>query len=126
MGFQAGIGIPLFYGADKAKVNAAKIQSLISEYESENYKTQLKANFEAQRADLQQYEEAINYYESAGNLLSQELINNGTKAFKSGEIDFLQYIQLLDNAKGIEITYLENLYKYNMILLDIKYLTTLK
>ncbi|MGW8122057.1 CusA/CzcA family heavy metal efflux RND transporter [Roseivirga echinicomitans] len=126
MGFQAGVGIPLFMGADKAKVNAAKIQTLISEYESENYRTQLKANFEAQRADLKQYEEAINYYETAGKLLSQELINNGTKAFKSGEIDFLQYIQLLDNAKSIEITYLENLYSYNMILLDIKYLTTLK
>ena len=126
MGFQAGIGIPLFFGADKAKINAAKIQSLISEYESENYKTQLKANYEAQRADLQQYQEAIDYYENAGKQLAHELINNGTKAFKGGEIDFLQYIQLLDNAKGIEITYLENLYNYNMILLDIKYLTILK
>ena len=126
LGIQAGVGIPLFFGADKAKINAAKIQTLISEFESDNYKKQLKANFNAQRAGLKQYEEAINYYESAGKLLSKELINNGTRAFKSGEIDFLQYIQLLDNAKGIEITYLENLYEYNMILLDIKYLTILK
>ena len=125
LGIQAGIGIPLFFGAEKAKVNAAKIQTLISEFESQNYKKQLTAQFEAQRADLKRFEEAINYYNMAGKQLSNELINNGTKAFKSGEIDFLEYIQLLDNAKGIEITYLENLYEYNMILLDIKFLTSL-
>lgn len=122
-GFQAGIGIPLFFGAEKARINAAKTQMEITDNQFENYKTQLLANLASQQSDLKKYQDAIDYYNSSGRVLSEELISNGASAFQNGEIDFLQYIQLLDNAKSIEITYLENLYNYNLTLLEINYIS---
>lgn len=122
-GFQAGIGIPLFFGAERSRIEAAKIQMEISDSEFKNYKTQLLANLAAQQSDLKKYQEAIDYYHTSGQMLSEALISNGASAFQNGEIDFLQYIQLLDNAKSIEITYLENLFNYNLTLLEINYIS---
>ena len=122
-GFQAGIGIPLFFGAEKARIDAAKTQMEITDNQFENYKTQLLANLASQQSDLKKYQDAIDYYNSSGRVLSEELISNGASAFQNGEIDFLQYIQLLDNAKSIEITYLENLFNYNLTLLEINYIS---
>jgi len=44
------------------------------------------------------------------------------KAFRSGEINFLQYTQLLDNAKKIESDYLYQLLQYNLTVLEANYL----
>ena len=122
-GFQAGISIPLWFGANKSKINAAKTQTMIIENEYENYKIQLDSKYQRLISDLKKYEEAINYYNNTGQKLSNELAINATKAFQYGEIDFLQYVQLLESATTIEINYLQNLFNYNTTILEINYLT---
>ena len=64
----------------------------------------------------------MNYYEFSGKKLSQEIIFHGSQAFKNGEIDFLQYIQLLENAKTIELNYFTALFQYNHTVLEANYL----
>lgn len=121
-GFQAGIGIPLFFGAQKSKINAAKLETEAVQSEALNYKQELITRYRQLETELTKYEEAINYYVQNGKTLSSELIHTATKAFQNGEIDFVQYILSLDNAKSIEMTYLENLYNYNQTVLEINYL----
>jgi len=72
--------------------------------------------------DLSKFEEGISYYETQGKILAQELFSNAEKAFQNGEINFLQYVQLLENAKNIEGNYLENLLQYNNTVLEANYL----
>lgn len=122
-GFQAGVAIPLWFGANKSKINAAKTETMIMDNEFENYKIQLESKYRALLSDLKKFEEAVNYYDQTGKNLSNELISNASKAFQSGEIDFLQYVQLLESSKSIEINYLQNLYAYNSTILEINYLT---
>ena len=122
-GFQAGISIPIWFGANKSKINAAQTQTMIIENEYENYKIQLDSKYQRLISDLKKYEEAINYYNNTGQKLSNELTINASKAFQHGEIDFLQYVQLLESATTIEINYLQNLFDYNTTILEINYLT---
>ena len=56
-------------------------------------------------------------------MLSNELTSNASKAYKNGEIDFLQFVQFLESAKNIEINYLINLNKYNNTILELNFLT---
>ena len=121
-GFQAGVGVPLFFGSQKSKIKATKIGTEVLQSEATNYKLQLIARYNQLQAQLAKYEEAINYYQENGKSLSSELINTATKAFQNEEIDFVQYILSLENAKTIETTYLENLYNYNQTVLEINYL----
>ncbi len=121
-GFTAGIGIPLWYGANKAKVKATKTSVQAATMEANNYETALNAKYVALQADIKKYEQGLKYYNENGRELATELIINADKAFKNGEIDFLQYVQLLENAKNITLTYLENLLQYNMSVLEANYL----
>ena len=121
-GFQAGVAIPLWFGAKKAKIEAAQVGVEIARDELENYRQQLNSKLQSLLAALEQYREAVDYYESTGKDLSRELIKNANKAFNYGEIDFLQYIQLLENARNIEINYLENLLNYDFTVLEINYI----
>lgn len=121
-GFQAGVAIPLWFGAKKAKIEAAQVGIEIARDELENYRQQLKSKLQRLLAALEQYREAVDYYDSTGKELSLELVKNANKAFNYGEIDFLQYIQLLENARKIEISYLENLLNYDLTVLEINYI----
>ncbi len=122
-GFQAGLAIPLWFGANKAKISAAKTETLIAENQLENYKIQLETHYKGLLSDLKKFEEALNYYDTIGEHLSKELTTNASMAFRNGEINFLEYVQLLESAKDIEINYLQNLFAYNKTVLEVNYLT---
>jgi cobalt-zinc-cadmium resistance protein CzcA len=121
-GFQLGVGIPLWYGAQKSKINASKTEAFILATESENYKIQLLSKYQTLQSDLRKHEEGLNYYESTGKKLSKETLFHAVQAFQNGEINFLQYTQLLDNAKSIEVNYLTTLFQYNMTVIEANYL----
>jgi heavy metal efflux system protein len=122
-GFQAGVSIPLWFGANKSKINAAKTQTMIIDNDYENYKIQLEAKYKNLQSDLKKYQEAVNYYNTTGQNLSKQLTLNASKAFQNGEVDFFQYVQLLESATKIEINYLQNLFDYNSTILELNYLT---
>lgn len=121
-GFQAGIAIPLWYRESRARIDAAQTRKTILGYEADNYEAHLDARYEALMADMTSYQSAIDYYETEGQTLSRELLSHANTAYQNGEIDFLQYVQLLEQARSIELSYLDNLYRYNMTVLEANYL----
>ncbi len=121
-GFQVGVAVPLWFGTQKSKIAAVKTGNSILISESNNYKIGLLASYKALQSDLRQLEEGINYYKLTGKKLAEETLFHATKAFQGGEINFLQYTQLLDNAKSIELNYHLTLFQYNMAVLEANYL----
>ncbi|HLT06107.1 MAG TPA: CusA/CzcA family heavy metal efflux RND transporter [Cyclobacteriaceae bacterium] len=121
-GVQAGVAIPLWFGAQASRINASKLQSEILEQESANYRKHLANAANQLRATINKQLKALNYYHEEGQALAAELISHASLAFRSGEIDFLQLVQLLENATTIELAYLEDLRVYNNVALDYKHL----
>ena len=122
-GYQLGIKIPLLFSGNISKIRASKIAQDVVEQDQQDYKVKLYAEYNKLLAKLEQYNESINYYETQGNSLSKEIIKTAESSFKNGEIDFFQFIQSLENAKDIELMYLENLNNYNQTIITINYLT---
>ncbi|WP_282069255.1 CusA/CzcA family heavy metal efflux RND transporter [Olleya namhaensis] len=122
-GYQLGLKIPVLFGGQRSKIKASKIaQDIISE-QKQDYQAKLNAEYQSLLAKLQQYEDAINYYETQGKTLSEEIIKTANRTFKEGEIDFFQYIQSLETAKDIQLSYLEQLNQYNQTVITINHLT---
>ena len=122
-GFQAGIGLPLFGNKSyDAKIKSAELEKNVLELQKQNYLKQYQARYEALLQDIGKYEKALLYYEQTGQQLGKEIIRSANMAYKNGEIDFLDYVQLLESAKQIEINYLENLNLYNQAVLELNYL----
>jgi cobalt-zinc-cadmium resistance protein CzcA len=122
-GYQAGLKIPLFFGANASRIKAAKIAEQISSEESKDYKIRLKARNIELQAQLEKYDKALLYYENEGTHLSEEILKTALISFKNGEIDFFQYIQSLENAYEIKLDYLDNLNQYNQTVINLNYLT---
>lgn len=122
-GYQLGIKIPVLFGGQRSKIKASKIAQDIIAEQKQDYQAKLNAEYQSLLAKLQQYEDAINYYETQGKTLSEEIIKTANRTFKEGEIDFFQYIQSLETAKDIQLSYLEQLNQYNQTVITINHLT---
>lgn len=122
-GFEVGLGVPLFFGEQRAKVKAKQFAMEATA----NLQTHYIRNYENRVSELmnglEKYEEVILYYKRTGRELAAELIRSSQKSYSAGEIDFFQLAQSVDRAVKIELSYLENLNRYNQLVLEIKYMT---
>lgn len=121
-GFQIGLNLPLFFSG-----NTKKIQMLQLEKQSWNQQKEaelIKINqFVAQKKNqLVGIKTTIDYYNTSGKKLSDEILKVANMSYKHGEIDFFQYIQSLENALQIRIDYLDAVLEYNNITLDIEFI----
>ena len=122
-GYQVGLKIPLLFSGNTAKIKASKIAKDMAYEESLDYKNQLYLKYERLKGQLRKYEETLNYYEDDGQKLSNEILKTASISFRNGEIDFFQYIQSLENAYRITLSYLENLNNYNQTVIALNHLT---
>ncbi|MEJ2005529.1 MAG: TolC family protein, partial [Cyclobacteriaceae bacterium] len=122
-GFEVGLALPIFYGTQKGNIRAGKIEQTIYARQGENYRKQLEAERTILLGQLDQALEALSYYENSGRNLITEIVRASQRSFQEGEINYFQYIQSLDNALNMEISYLESLLRYNLTVIDLQYLT---
>jgi cobalt-zinc-cadmium resistance protein CzcA len=121
-GYQFGVKIPILFSGNASKIKASKLAYEAAYEAQKNYTLSYEAEYYSLLAKVEQYEESLNYYETQGKELSEEIIKTAERSFKHGEIDFFQYIQSIENAKEIELNYLENLNKYNQAIIAINHL----
>jgi len=121
-GFQAGVGIPIFFGSQSAKIKAGKFYQEQIQLESEAYRQQLEINYSKIQRALDQNLQVINYYEKEGKLLSDQLRDQAIRSYREGEIDFLQYVQLIENSRNITLQYLQSRLDYQLNQLEQSYL----
>jgi cobalt-zinc-cadmium resistance protein CzcA len=122
-GFQLGLGIPLFFSDQNARIKAGKIAVEINEKMRASDLASLKAKQASLKNELRKYQESIDYYITSGKRLSEEIIRTSERSYTIGEIDFFQFVVSIENALSITRDYYENVSKYNFLALEINYLT---
>jgi cobalt-zinc-cadmium resistance protein CzcA len=50
------------------------------------------------------------------------MIMVGKKQFLNGELDLFQYLQIVENAKRMQIFYLQDIFKYNEAVIEANYI----
>ena len=124
--FQIGVAIPLFPGGHKSKINASKVNEQIAASNLEYEQT----NLNGERIILiQQYlkeKSAIDYYEKRALPQADLIINNASKAFKNGEIPYIQYQQSLATALKIKTDYVDAIYRFNKVIITIETILGIK
>ena len=120
--FTVGFAVPLWFGPQKASLRSSKLQKDIVNREAASFKLVLNSKYEQLQSKLKVFRHAVDYFQSSGQELAREIVNTAERSYYSGEIDFFQYIQSLNEATNIVLDYLENLNEYNQTVLEIKYL----
>ncbi len=122
-GFEVGVGVPLFFGEQRAKVKAKQFAMEATAQMQTHYIRNYENRVSELMNGLAKYQEAISYFDRSGKQLSAELIRSSDKSYAAGEIDFFQLAQSMDRAVTIHLSYLENLNSYNQLVLEINYMT---
>lgn len=121
--YQIGVSIPIFFGAQKSKIQAQKIAYSISSAQLDEYSIKLNNKILGLQNELQKYDQSIQYFYSNGETISNEILKYAENSYKYGEIDFFDFIQSVENALNIKLEYLDNLLMYNMLVLELNYST---
>jgi cobalt-zinc-cadmium resistance protein CzcA len=120
-GFQVGVAVPLFFGSDRGRTQAAIIsensQSLISQNELDLIKNRLNELINQQL----KYRALLDNYNSSGKILHDELMRAALKSYQLGEINFYQFVSSYETAVQIQIEHFENIYGYNVSTSEIMY-----
>ena len=120
-GFQVGIALPILFTGTTSKIKVAQLDLKSWEQQKQSETQKIERYIDQKKNDLIKYQEAINYYNQYGKILSEEIIKVANLSYKNGEIDFFQYIQSLENGTNIQVDYLDTLLQYNTTKLELYY-----
>jgi heavy metal efflux system protein len=121
-GVKAGIAIPLWFKPNISKIEALKINHQIAQTNAEYFKTALSGQLEVLIQEYGKYKSSIDYYEQSALPQADMIIKQSTQIYKSGDMDYLEYIQSLSRALLIKNNYLETLNQYNQSVIAIEYI----
>lgn len=104
---QAGVGIPIFTGAQKATIAASRVNIQVAE---SNYQQGLQ-NLQRQYAEAvhqyNKYRQTVSYYETSALRSADTIISTANVQFVNGEINYLDWVMLTNNAIAIQSRYLD-------------------
>lgn len=120
---QIGLGIPLFFGANQANIGASKVTILMSENRLQNETNLLKNEWMRAKAMYQLNSNTINLFESKTLSNAQLIIETANKQFANGEINYLEWVMLTNQAILIKNEYLNSVNNLNESVIQILYLS---
>lgn len=123
LGFEVGVGVPLFFGATKAKVKAAKKDREIAELEMKEEKQQKEKEYLAALSKCNSTFVRMNYYQQEGDRKAEELSRLGGLEYQSGGISYHEYIKALQESIDIRMKHIEAINDYNQAVIGLKKLT---
>ena len=119
---QATISIPLWFKADKARINAAKFNRQKAEANAKYGSEVLIGEYERVVQEYLKYKTTLNYYTEKALPQAELILSNSKKSFENGAIDYVEYMQGLTNGIEIKNNYLIVLNQYNQSIIAIEYL----
>ena len=117
---QAGISIPIFAKAQKARVKAAESNELFLASQKEQGIAQLSAELSSQFTLLEKHLNGINYYQQTGLAQAAWLELTALKSYQQGEIEYVEMLQNTQQAWQIREQYLQEVLAYNQSIVQIE------
>ncbi|WP_290792216.1 CusA/CzcA family heavy metal efflux RND transporter [Flavihumibacter sp. UBA7668] len=116
------MGVPLFMKATRTRMKASKVQAEQASMQADAMRQTIKYRQIALQQEVNKYEEQIRYYQTSGRSHAEALELQARDAYREGEIDYLQWTQLMNQVIAIRLSYLDAMKAYNAQQAEIYYL----
>ena len=121
-GFNVGISIPITFFSNTSKIKSLDYKQQALQKEADNGKlilqNQLQNAFQQYNQNLSQY----NYYKSTALPNADIIISTAKVGFKSGDIGYIEYLQALQTATDVQLSYLQSVNQINQSIFNINFL----
>ena len=121
--FQAGIAIPIFFGAAKADIKKAKLAAESARTEAGFIRLKMESLLRRQRTQIQKYSEHLKYYHESALPLADQIIHTANISFNKRAIGYIEYFENMNQAINLKKEYIRALKLYNQSIIDLNYLT---
>lgn len=108
-----GLNIPIFNIAQKAVIEGQKINQRIAENNKEIGIRDLKRQFAEFSGNYEKLKSEVQYYEQKGLENSEQIISTANRQLYQGEINFLEWTILVNQALDIQNLYIERVKSLN-------------
>lgn len=122
MGFEVGVSVPLFFGAQRARLKAAKREAELTRTATERQLRQLQSERVAAHNSLMQAQANLNYYRTEGIQQAEEIERISQVSYEKGAIGYMEYIQNIQTAVDIRNAYATAVNEYNQAVINLRYL----
>jgi len=120
---QAGLAIPVFSGAQRARLKSSRTALKLLEEEASWTRYKQQAELKQLTGRYLALQERITLYEKTGLPNAKATRSIAMKQFSQGEINYLEYVLLLNQATAIDVKYLDALQQQTDIILQLNFIT---
>ena len=120
--FQLGLSIPLFGGSQRNKVKSAKTYQAFRKSETDNASKQISTILKSAYSQYQRQLLLVENLEKDGLKTASEITSTLNKQLKNGEINYLEWTMLNNQAIGIKESYFDAIQQLNKNITELNYL----
>lgn len=117
MGFEVGVGIPLFYGATRAKMKAARKEREMIALEIKEQEQLRQQEYLSALSRMNAAYVRYTYYNEEGRERSDKMAEQGLLEYSQGEISYLEYMNVLQESIDLRLKRASALNDYNQCVL---------
>ncbi len=122
--FQVGISLPLFNFGQRGRINAAKQAEDLAISELVNTKQKLNTHYQQLLISLANSQQTLESYQQGNTLESNVILKTADLQFVNGEINYLEFVILTNQALDYINSYIDAAKQYNDIVIQINFLTS--
>ena len=122
MGFSVGVNIPLAFGAQKARVKAARKEVEMAQLNLRNQEYVLRKTYDAAYNNYVSAHKAYNYYQKIGVPQAREMERISKVSYEYGQIGYVELMQNLQSALEVWKDFADATRQYNKAIVELNYL----
>ncbi|MCW3161629.1 CusA/CzcA family heavy metal efflux RND transporter [Chryseobacterium oryctis] len=119
---QVGVSVPIFSGGQKSRIQAAKIAESVAENDLKNAEFNLQNQFKKASDVYQNNLEIVSRYETSELKNADIITETAKKQFIAGEINYLDFVMLVNQAVTLKSNYTDAVGKLNQSAIELEYL----
>lgn len=112
-GFEVTVGVPLFYGATKAKVKAAQKDREVALLAMQQEQREKERDYKQGYNRLQNAIKRMEYYSGENMAKAKDIERLSTLEYENGEISYVEYASALQEAIDMRLKQAEVINEYN-------------
>lgn len=117
------MALPLFMKATRTRAKAFQVQAEQAQAQTDALKLTINYQYQALVTQLEKFRHQIRYFDETGKRQGDALSRQAQIAYNNGDIDFIQWTQLMNQSISIQLNYLDALQEYNNRIVELLYLT---
>ena len=112
-GFEVTVGVPLFYGATKAKVKAAQKDREVAQLAMQQDQREKERDYKQGYNRLQNAIKRMEYYSGENITKAKDIERLSTLEYENGEISYVEYANALQEAIDMRLKQADVINEYN-------------